>query len=1195
MILPAGVGKLGELVDVTIERATMATLFAAPKAAPPEQPFPRNGIAYNLAMRAAGTPSSPEPASSRADVSTAAPSPSVATDGEPANDHASSAGVATHTSTSMPESKPPAELPSAAPLRDPARYRILGEHGRGGLGRVARAHDVELGREIAIKELISRGPVSEVRFLREAVITARLEHPGIVPVYEAGRWLDGTPFYAMKLVAGRPLRDLLAERRTIDERIGLLHHVIAVADAIAYAHGRSIIHRDLKPSNVLVGDYGETVVIDWGLAKEVTAIEEPLAAGTPGAPADGLTHTGAVLGTPAYMPPEQARGEPVDQRADVFAIGAMLWELCSLHRLPPGSVGQRRRVLHRAGIDQDLATIILKAVDPDPDRRYPDAGALATDLKAFKAGARIAARRYSLWALLAHWARRHRAAAITIAVATTVSIAGVAFYVHSVNAERERDERARGAVQDAKATAAVALADKRVADARAAEAALEQGRAALLHHEPEAQARLAEAYKREPSPNTAFMLARAIQPRLEQDAQFSSTLGRMLWATFSPDGSQIVTTGDRAAQIWDGRTYGLLATLETNSEVWHASYSPDGSLLVTGGLGKMTLWDPRRGIRLRELRARNGNKDTRYFRTAISPDGRFVTAIDTSGAVVPVWSATTGALLTELHNTPDLYPNIAFSRNGWFATTGGVEAQVVDTRTWKRVLQLPGRITSLAFDSGSHLVTGAASGEVLIWDVPSGARLRQLRNSGEQVDFVAFSPDNRIVAAGGRGGTTEMWDAASGAVRSQMHPSRSRVSAIEFDPAGKLVLTAHADDTVVVSDVAQGLPITLLEGSRSAGRFASFDPTGSRVVTASWSGTASVVRARSSYRRWSSEPTAACGVITTPEPQGRYFAVGCRDRPVRVWDTAHDRLLAELPASTEVMERGYTSAFPAVSADGDRAAIARGNAVEVYELPGGRLVRTVTHRAPVTAIAFAPRGRDVISGALDGSLIITRDDGTVQSLPSAAGVDLVALLPDGKAVTCDAQRRLRIHDPGGAVIANLAMPARVMSIRPHDTRMIALASYLDVAAPPIVIDLETYRTVQLVGHVGKVYSARWVAGNRILTAGQEGTARMWDAATGRQLTVYRGGPWFISDAALLNDSVVMAGDGDGQLRFWDAATGARLWTLQAHASWVVGVHLQDGDIITRSYTGEMSRWRLPPAEQAIEECNRRPHCANIAE
>jgi serine/threonine protein kinase len=158
--------------------------------------------------------------------------------------------------------------PMAPQLRDHDRYDVLGEHGRGGLGRVSRAHDRELGRDIAIKELISRGHISEVRFLREALITARLEHPGIVPVYEAGRWADGTPFYAMKLVSGRPLRDLIAERKTVDERLALLHHAIAVADAIAYAHGKNIIHRDLKPANVIVGDFGETVVIDWGLADQ---------------------------------------------------------------------------------------------------------------------------------------------------------------------------------------------------------------------------------------------------------------------------------------------------------------------------------------------------------------------------------------------------------------------------------------------------------------------------------------------------------------------------------------------------------------------------------------------------------------------------------------------------------------------------------------------------------------------------------------------------------------------------------------------------------------------------------------------------------------------------------------------------------------------------------------------------------------
>ena len=336
----------------------------------------------------------------------------------------------------------------ATRLRDPDRYRIVGEHGRGGLGRVSRVHDRDLGRDIAIKELISRGHLGELRFLREALITARLEHPGIVPVYEAGRWPDGTPFYAMKLVAGRSLRALIAERTTVEDRLALLHHVIAVADAIAYAHGRAIIHRDLKPANIIVGDFGETIVIDWGLAKDLSVGEESLVGGGPfrRQADEGLTSTGSVLGTPAYMAPEQQRGEAVDQRADVFAIGAMLWELCSLEKLPPSDSGQRGRILRRAGIDPDLATIIVKALAPDPRQRYPDAGALAADLKAFKAGARIAARRYSLFALLAHWTRRHRALAISVATVVALATAGIATYIRHIAAERDRVAAASNAL-----------------------------------------------------------------------------------------------------------------------------------------------------------------------------------------------------------------------------------------------------------------------------------------------------------------------------------------------------------------------------------------------------------------------------------------------------------------------------------------------------------------------------------------------------------------------------------------------------------------------------------------------------------------------------------------------------------------------------------------------------------------------------
>ncbi len=323
----------------------------------------------------------------------------------------------------------PAAVPeprSVAPtqFRDPKRYAIIAEHGRGGLGRVFRAHDRELERNVAIKELLVRDYRSEVRFMREALITARLEHPGIVPVHEAGRWPDGTPFYAMKLVSGRSLRELIAERTTVEQRLALLHHVIAVADAIAYAHDRNIVHRDLKPTNVIVGEFGETIVIDWGLAKDLsTADAPPVVASSPTTQdADisaDITSAGTILGTPAYMAPEQQSGGYVDQRADVFAIGVMLWELCALQKAPKESQ-LRRRMLRRAGIDKDLVTILDKALDPDPVQRYPHAGALASDLKAFKSGARIAARSYSLFAMFAHWTRRHRTLATSVAAAVVL-------------------------------------------------------------------------------------------------------------------------------------------------------------------------------------------------------------------------------------------------------------------------------------------------------------------------------------------------------------------------------------------------------------------------------------------------------------------------------------------------------------------------------------------------------------------------------------------------------------------------------------------------------------------------------------------------------------------------------------------------------------------------------------------------------
>src|SRR4051794_9936002 len=161
----------------------------------------------------------------------------------------------------------------ALPSTDINHYELLGEVARGGIGRIVKAHDRRLNREVALKQLHdARG--GQARFAREALLTARLQHPSIIPVHEIGQFASGEPFFAMKLVHGQSLRDAIRERPTLEERLELLPNALAVADAMAYAHSQRVIHRDLKPSNVLIGAFGETVVIDWGLAKDLD-VDDP--------------------------------------------------------------------------------------------------------------------------------------------------------------------------------------------------------------------------------------------------------------------------------------------------------------------------------------------------------------------------------------------------------------------------------------------------------------------------------------------------------------------------------------------------------------------------------------------------------------------------------------------------------------------------------------------------------------------------------------------------------------------------------------------------------------------------------------------------------------------------------------------------------------------------------------------------------
>jgi tetratricopeptide (TPR) repeat protein len=328
-----------------------------------------------------------------------------------------------------------------------ARYDVSDEISRGGMGRVRVAHDRTLDRIVAVKELLHDTPVARLRFDREVKITARLQHPAIIPIYDAMQADGAAPSYSMRLVAGRSLDVWIGEAKSLEARLALLPNVIAVADAIAYAHSKSIIHRDLKPHNVLIGDFGETVVIDWGIAKDLTLADDELdgeAADDPDRPLR-VTMTGAVLGTPVYMAPEQARGARVDERADVYALGAILYHV--LVARPPESGGRTDAVPGRAaveprvalprGVPRDLVAVVNQAMARDPAARYPSARELAADLHRFQTGQLVSARRYSAGTLARRFVRRHRAAVVAGALVIGALAIGSAVSVRRIQDERD--------------------------------------------------------------------------------------------------------------------------------------------------------------------------------------------------------------------------------------------------------------------------------------------------------------------------------------------------------------------------------------------------------------------------------------------------------------------------------------------------------------------------------------------------------------------------------------------------------------------------------------------------------------------------------------------------------------------------------------------------------------------------------------
>jgi eukaryotic-like serine/threonine-protein kinase len=1094
----------------------------------------------------------------------------------------------------------PAEAaPAALGTVDRDHYEVLAVHGRGGLGRILRARDRRTGRTVAIKEMLRDTPGAELRFAREAVITANLQHPAIVPVYEVGQWGRGEPFYAMKLVAGETLEAAIRGAASFEARLALLPHVLSVAEALAYAHSVGVIHRDLKPANVLIGPFGETVVIDWGLAKNL-ADPDDHAPELPALPSDdGLTAAGVIMGTPAYMPPEQASSAAVDERADVYAIGAILYHL--LAGRAPYAEADKPLAAVRAGLPAplrdrcagaapDLIALVERAMARAPGDRYPDAGELALELRRFQTGKLVAAHDYTAWQLLHRWVRRHRAVVTATSLLVAALVVGGVVTVRRIVAEKRRADTALARETDANRRGHGIRAD--LHDQLAVrELDADEPQRALVHFAEAARTRGAIA----PAARHQIGLAAAPVTPLRHAWRAHD---RRTHVAIAPDGGVVVTWGseDPIARAWstDGRALGELAHDAAVTEVW---FSEDGRRIVTAARDLST-WDAT-SLGLIH-RARRTDADA-IVAIAARPGTPEIAVADASGQIA-LWSVDAPA------------PRVA-----WNAHAAAIRA--------------------LAFDAaGARIASASEDQTAAVWSADTGAQIATIAGHAAAVIGVAFSPDGTLVATCGGDPLALVAEARTGAIRHRLRHDAINLSAVMFSRDGRLVTTDEAG-AVQIWDPLTGARLAAGHG-RGRITHARLTPDGQGVVTGSTAGAVELWAIESGDRqlvlRGSPTPTSGIamsdrGLLVTTTWDGYamswdvatpravvslrhaarvrnaiYLGDGGRvltyggDGTARIWEAATGALLRT------VEDPGGPILIGGVAADGRRFATGSGQAIRVWDAETGALIHTLDHGdGEVASLAFTPDGSGVVTAARDGvARMWAVETGTLRYATAAGPAPLykVVISHDGAFVAALAEGPTSsvFAATDGAVQRQLAT-GHLISVDAAfspDGAQLAIGGY--VAAPGddavAVFDVAGAGPPRrLVGlDALLVMSVDFDAdGRRLVTGSDSGTARVWDAVTGAQLAVAGSASELVLGARFAAQGELVVGVSEhGGVHAWDAATGAVVWSGQGHAGPVyrIAVHPDGRQLATAGEDAAARLWSLPRFEGGVDDLDQLVRC-----
>ena len=646
-------------------------------------------------------------------------------------------------------------------------YDIDKELGRGGMAIVYKAIQDNLGREVALKVLpqgMSHDEKTVERFHREAQSAAQLNHTNIVTIFDEGE-INGVHYMAMEYLKGRDLHEIVQEKGIVssEEAVSL---IAPVADALGYAHEQGTVHRDVKSSNVMVTNVGRPVLMDFGIAY----------AGSD----SRLTQTGTVLGTPEYMSPEQARGNDVDARGDLYSLGVVLYETLTGEMPHTGGhpMSVVYKVLHESykppsqinsAIPDWMEQIVAKLLKKDPDERYQTGQEVAEALRTEDPGEKVE--------VPAHTGDGEAGTDEQVAMDTGSSQGGGD--PSKTQVYRPGDEASDPGGMSETATATETETDTQEDQDKIKEAVTTDGsgddpQRQRLHIvrtlEGNADWVNAVAF----SPDGQYALSGADQNTVKlwevvtgREVQtFEGLAEQPISVALSPGGDRMVSeTSDGIVRLWNVDSGEAVRTIEEHSDaVLGSTFSPDGKYVLSGGdaSGTLHLWETQTG----DLVHRFDDNDEAIFSVAFSPDGQYVLSGSGQSGTLKLWETDTGQVVRVFDegDWDSTYVfSVAFSPNGKYALSGSddMTARLWDAETGKLLRTFEGHsglVIAVAFSpDGQYVLSGSSDMTVQLWKVEDGSLGYVFKGDAEGVNAIAFSPDGRYVLSGSKDEDVKLW------------------------------------------------------------------------------------------------------------------------------------------------------------------------------------------------------------------------------------------------------------------------------------------------------------------------------------------------------------------------------------------------------------------------------------------------------